>query len=132
MRSAGLELFTAVHGGLILAWATKTHWAIPLLGLSSCAAFFLWDVRNRFMLRMVTGLGEMLVDKAVFGSDANGRATDGMYKMINDSLKKSEHTWDAFEATVKYGSHTQAIRLMIVVAASIWILIAASLIVGGI
>lgn len=51
--ASGLELFTAVQGGLILAWATKTHLAIPLLGLSSCVAAYLWDARNRFMLRSV-------------------------------------------------------------------------------
>ena len=49
MRSTGLQVFTAIQGGLIVAWATRPHWALPLLGLISCLSFIMWDRRLRLL-----------------------------------------------------------------------------------
>ncbi len=124
MRSTGLELFTAAQAALVLAWATKTHWAIPALGLVSCLTFYLWDRRIRFMLRMVVLLGEQLVEKDLFGTGTDQPTTRGLYRMIAEGFGAYTPTRGFFprlRVAFQEGSHSWAVSLMTVSASILWL-----------
>ena len=42
MRATGLQVFSAIQGGLLIGWSAHHHWALPVVGLISCLSFHLW------------------------------------------------------------------------------------------
>lgn len=113
MRSTGLQIFTAIQGGLIVAWATRPYWALPLLGLTGCLSFIMWDRRNRFIFSKLHELGEQTVDRKVFGVAADGRARAGLHRMSVDALSRSGRLLPS-------ASHTWAIRTIVIVSVVLW------------
>lgn len=122
MRSTGLQIFSAIQGGLLIGWSTKHHWSIPVLGLISCLSFYLWDLRIRAVLRGLVQLGDLLIDQPRFGKAEDGHASNGLYAFIcrhggNPSLRK--HIY-------REGSHTWAINIILLGASLLWIFLLAT------
>jgi hypothetical protein len=86
MRSLGLQIFTAVQGALMLAWATKPNIFFAVVGFAGCLSFFLWDSRNRYIFNRLHELGEEVQDKPIFGVADNDRAKKGIHRMFRDTL----------------------------------------------
>jgi hypothetical protein len=121
MRSTGLQVFTAIQGGLMIAWGTRPNWSLPLLGLASCLSCLLWDSRNRFIFSQLHKLGEETVDRVVFGVGSDGYANNGIHRMSVDTLSDSGR-YNPFRLRT-IASHTWAIRIVIVVSTIVWILL---------
>src|SRR2546428_788470 len=93
MRNTGLQVFTAVQGGLLLGWTNHHHWAFTVLGLGASLSFWLWDSRNRFMFQTLRELGEKYVDREIFGVGEDGRAKDGINKLCAQTVTGSGRFW---------------------------------------
>lgn len=124
MRATGFQIFTAIQGGLLVAWATRGHWALPLLGLASCYSFLLWDTQNLNAFRRIHEICEELVERTIFGVGNDGRARKGLHRYSLDTLPPSGSNIPLFDLKRglkrKFVSHTCAIRVMIIFAAVLW------------
>ena len=113
MRNTGLQVFTAVRGALLLAWVTHPHLAIGVLGLSAVLSFWLWDQRNRFIFKTLREFGERLVDREIFGVGEDGKAKDGINKLLEGTITDS--------GRFSFFSHTWAIRVLLITSTVIWV-----------
>ena len=165
-RSTGLQIFTAIQGGLLVA-ASRIEglWTVPsetqvgsqpvaassieglwpflalfLLGLASCLAFSLWDLRNRRIFEILREKGEEWADKPLFGIAKDGTAEDGVHKILGLTLAESgearnwvpervpkdkrwRRLWPLLRWKDGFKSHTWAIRLMIRAASAAWLVL---------
>lgn len=120
MRSQGLQVFTAIHGGLLVGWTVNSHWAFPLIALASCVSFFLWDQRVRYTLHTLTTMGRNEIDNMLFGENDN--KNKGVFGFIGGQ-KREGGIWKRLLVLFKEGSHSWAIYVLLISFSSLWILI---------
>jgi hypothetical protein len=121
MRSTGLQVFVAIQGALLYAFAATSHWALPVIGLTGCLSFGLWDARNRDVFTRLHALAEVIVDRPLFGVADDGYAKDGFHVQALGTLSRSGTLNPQVARTSGLVSHTWAIRIMIYTAAFIWL-----------
>jgi len=121
MRSTGLQVFVAIQGALLYAFASTSHWALAVIGLTGCASFALWDARNRDVFTRLHTLAEVMVDRPLFGIAPDGYATDGLHLQALGTLSRSGSLNSQVARTGGFASHTWAIRIMIFAAAVVWL-----------
>lgn len=121
MRSTGLQVFVAVQGALLYGFASTKFWGVSVLGLASCLSFALWDARNRDVFRRLHHLAEVAVDRSIFGEGPTGKATEGLHVQALGTLAASGSANPTLGRSGGFGSHTWAIRIMILTSAVIWI-----------
>ena len=116
MRSVGLQIFTAIQGGLFIGWAKTEHPALILLGFGSAIALVLWEARNRWVFRRIREFGEEYVDRKLFGVGADGEAVAGWHKLLIDEIDRSGKLWPP----KNWASHSGSIRVLIIVSLVAW------------
>ena len=110
MQSLGLQVFTAIHGGLLVGWTVKVHWAFPIIALASCISFFLWDQRIRYTLHSLTTMGRLEIDDKLFTSEADKK---GVYSFVGRQ-KRSGNIFKRVFLLFRDGSHSWAIFILLI------------------
>lgn len=114
MRSVGLQVFVAIQGALMVGYSVTQSIPIIILGVAMCISFFSWDLRNRDVFSRLNKLASENCDALIFGVDENGRALDGLHTQAVKTLKRSKRF-------LGFGSHSMAIRIVIISATICWI-----------
>lgn len=125
MRSTGLQLFTAIQGGLLIGWATHKIWAIPVAALVSCLSFYLWDRRVRHVLDSLTQMGMNMIDIPRFGNNENDQEKRGVFYFIRKTRKGITLRERLTPRTklFKEGSHTTAIKVLLCGFVVLWLIL---------
>jgi hypothetical protein len=120
MRNTGLQVFTAVQGALMVAYASSKFWPIIALGLASALAAILWDCRNRDVFMRLHSIAERLLDREVFGIAKDGLANDGLHRQALGTIQESGTKNPRLSIASGFASHTWSIRVVVLTCSVVW------------